>query len=113
MGLFIGNKNSSPRRVIDVNIVGGFTTDDGYVNISEYYRRKDGNKLDIGIRMYKSKADRAAGKPPVQSTDFSSNLSIDCTVEELEVSNLFNTAYSKLSTYLETVFGEGNIFDDV
>lgn len=113
MGLFIGKNDISPSQEVVLTIVGGFTTDEAYVNISEYYKRKNEDRINLSINLYKSKQDRIDGKRPIASSEMGGGFVIDCTVEELEADDIFTIAYAKLTTALEAIFGEGKIYDDI
>ena len=111
MGLFIGSASTNP---VVVHFKGNFSADTAYLNINEYYRPKDGDKLNLGVHLYKSKADREAGYNPISAmSGVSNSYSLDCTVSALTENDLFVVSYSKLKDTLEDVYGEGNIYNDI
>jgi len=112
MGLFIGN--NTPESGITLNVNGGFTTNSGYCHITEYYKVKGRDNIKLALTLYRSRADREAGKDPINCDEIVNNYTIACTTQELTTGDIFVVFYGKLKTQLETVDGwEGKIFDDI
>jgi hypothetical protein len=81
----------------------GFAFADAYVNIASMRYNKSKEKLNVVTNVFKSKADRLAGKSPIVGQR--GFFAYDCTSSDLESSYLYVFAYNKLklSAYTDSV----------
>ena len=91
-----------------------------YINCKSPFRDGDtGDNTNMPIKIYKSKADKDAGKEPLQvhEIDLPQSYTADVTVSDINTNGWFTSYYAKLKTELGTGnnlnFVEADVADDI